>query len=209
MKVLIVDDHEYTRAGVIRILTDNFPITKFAQAGNYEDAVEQVKNGKWDTIILDINLPGRGGFEVLNSIRMIKPKIPVLILSMVPVSQYVRRVFNAGVPGYITKSEPAEEMVKAFRRVSKGLKYFSPEVQQEIPVVTDESVERPKFHDLTDREFAILQMVGEGKSSKEIACKYKLSVNTINSHRKRIMKKINARTNLELLKYAYEHRIVE
>jgi DNA-binding NarL/FixJ family response regulator len=209
MRALVVDDHEFTREGIIHILTDNFDITKLARAGNYEDAMEQIQNNKWDIIILDINLPGKGGLEILSSIRTIESKVPVLILSMVPVSQYARRILQAGASGYLTKSEPGEELIKAVRTITQGLKYFSPEVQQELPDIIDEAISKPKHHNLTDREYEVLRRLAEGKSSKEIAGEYKVSLNTINSYRKRILTKLNARSNIELVKYAYKNKIIE
>ena len=209
MRALVVDDHEFTREGIIRILTDNFNIAKLAHAGTYEDAMEQIRNNKWDIIILDINLPGKNGLEILRSIREIESKVPVLVLSMVPVSQYARRVLQAGASGYLTKSEPAEELIKAVRTVTRGLKYFSPEVQQEIPDIIDEALDKPKFHNLSDREFEVLRGLAEGKSSKEIAGEYKVSTNTINSYRKRVLLKLHVKSNIDLVKYAYKHKIVE
>jgi two-component system, NarL family, invasion response regulator UvrY len=209
MRALIVDDHEFTREGIIRILTDNFDITKFARAGNYDEAMEQIKNNKWDIVILDVSLPGKGGLEILKSIKAVESKVPVLILSMVPVSQYARRIVQAGASGYLTKSEPGEELIKAVRTVARGLKYFSPEVQQELPDIIDESIDKAKHHNLSDREFEVLRGLAEGKSSKEIAGEYKVSINTINSYRKRVLLKLHARTNIDLVKYAYKHKIVE
>ncbi|MGD1043782.1 MAG: response regulator transcription factor [Bacteroidota bacterium] len=209
MRVLIVDDHEFTREGVVHILTDNFNIVKMARAGNYEDAMVQIQNDKWDIIILDINLPGKGGLEILSYIRAIESKVPVLVLSMVPVSQYARRILQAGASGYLTKSEPGEELIKAVRTLTRGLKYFSPEVQQELPDIIDETIDKPKYLNLTDREFEVLRRLAEGKSSKEIAGEYKISINTINSYRKRVMTKLHAKSNIDLVKYAYKYKIIE
>jgi DNA-binding NarL/FixJ family response regulator len=209
MRALIVDDHEFTREGIIHILTDNFNIAKLARAGNYEQAMEQVRNDKWDIIILDISLPGKGGLEILRSIRSIESKVPVLVLSMVPVSQYARRILQAGASGYLTKSEPAEELIKAVRTVARGMKYFSPEVQQELPDIIDETIGKPKHHNLSDREFEVLRGLAQGKSSKEIAGEYKVSINTINTYRKRVLTKLRAKTNIDLVKYAYKYKIVE
>jgi DNA-binding NarL/FixJ family response regulator len=209
MRALVVDDHEFTREGIVHILNDNFPIAKLARAGSYEQAMEHLQNNKWDIVILDITLPGKGGLEVLQSIRSVQSKVPVLVLSMVPVSQYARRILQAGASGYVTKSEPAEELIKAVRAVSRGLKYFSPEVQQELPDIIDETIAKPKHHNLSDREFEVLRGLAEGKSSKEIAATYKVSVNTINSYRKRVLSKLHAKTNIDLVKYAYKHKIVE
>ena len=168
-----------------------------------------MQNNKWDIVILDITLPGKGGLEILQSIRSVQSKVPVLVLSMVPVSQYARRILQAGASGYVTKSEPAEELIKAVRAVSRGLKYFSPEVQQELPDIIDETIGKPKHNTLSDREFEVLRGLAEGKSSKEIAAVYKVSVNTINSYRKRVLSKLHAKTNIDLVKYAYKHKIVE
>ena len=95
MRALVVDDHEFTREGVGHILTDNFDIVKLARVGTYEDAMEQIQNNKWDIIVLDISLPGKNGLEILSSIRALGLKVPVLVLSMAPVSQYTRRVLQA------------------------------------------------------------------------------------------------------------------
>lgn len=209
MRVLVVDDHEFTREGVIRILMDNFSTSKIVRAGTYETAMEQIENGKFDFMILDINLPGKSGLEVLTSVRASQPSLPILVLSMVPVSQYARRVLQAGATGYMTKSEPAEEFLKAVRAVSQGLRYFSPEVQQEIPDLVDESINRPKHDKLSDREFEVLQRMADGKSSKEIAGEFKITANTVNSYRKRIMTKLHAKSNADVIKYAYKNKLLK
>jgi len=209
MRVLVVDDHEFTREGIIRILADNFSTSKIVRAGTYEAAMEQMENGKFDLMILDVNLPGKSGLELLTSIRNSQPSLPVLVLSMVPVSQYARRVLQAGATGYMTKSEPAEEFLKAIRAVSQGLRYFSPEVQQEIPDLVDESINRPKHDKLSDREFEILQRMTDGKSSKEIAGEFKITVNTVNSYRKRIMEKLHVKSNADVIKYAYKNKLLK
>ncbi len=209
MRVLVVDDHEFTREGIIRILADNFSTSKIVWAGTYEAAMEQMENGKYDLVILDVNLPGKSGLELLTSIRSSQPSLPILVLSMVPVSQYARRILQAGATGYMTKSEPAEEFLKAIRAVSRGLRYFSPEVQQEIPDLVDESINRPKHDKLSDREFEILQRMTDGKSSKEIAGEFKITSNTVNSYRKRIMEKLHVKSNADIIKYAYKNKLLK
>jgi DNA-binding NarL/FixJ family response regulator len=209
MRILIVDDHEYTREGIGRILSENFDVTKVAHVGTYELAMEHMKTGTWDLVVLDINLAGKSGLEVLQSIRTFNASIPILVLSMVPVSQYARRVMQAGASGYVTKSEPAEELLKAVRMLTRGLKYFSPEVQQEIPSLIDETIEHPRHDKLSNRELAVLRGIAEGKSTKEIAAEFKLSLNTVNSYRKRVITKLHIKTNLDLIRYAYQHGLVQ
>jgi DNA-binding NarL/FixJ family response regulator len=171
--------------------------------------MEQIENGKFDLVILDINLPGKSGLEVLASIRVSQPRLPILVLSMVSVAQYARRVLQAGATGYMTKSEPAEEFLKAVRAVSQGLRYFSPEVQQEIPDLIDESINRPKHDKLSDREFEILQRMVDGKSSKEIAGELKITPSTVNSYRKRMMEKLHAKSTADVIKYAYKFKLLK
>lgn len=208
MKILVVDDHEFTREGIIRILSDNFGTTKIGRGGSFEEAMQHVRSGKWDIIVLDINLPGKSGLEVLRSIRAIDKDVPILVLSMVPISQYIRRIIEAGATGYMTKGEPAEELLKAFRMLTHGMKYFSPDVQQELPSLIDETIERPKHEVLSDRELAVLQGLAEGKSIKEIAGQYQLTASTVHSYRKRIIAKLRFKSHLDLVRYALKNEIV-
>jgi two-component system invasion response regulator UvrY len=208
MRMLVVDDHEYTREGIIRILSENFETTKIARGGSYEEALGHVQTGKWDIIILDINLPGKSGLEVIQSIRTIDKDVPILILSMVPISQYIRRVVEAGASGYLTKGEPAEELLKAVRTLTRGMKYFSPDVQQELPMLLDETIERPRHEVLSNRELAVLQGLAEGKSVKEIASQYQLTTSTVHSYRKRIITKLRFKSHLDLVRYALKNEIV-
>ena len=105
MKILIVDDHEFTREGISLILTQAFEVTKISQAFSFETAMKEFRETKFDLIILDITLKGRSGLEILTEIRLTDKKVAILVLSMVPVSKYVRRVLQAGANGYITKGE--------------------------------------------------------------------------------------------------------
>ena len=208
MRILVIDDHEYTREGIIRILSDNFEVTKIARGGSYEDAMGHLQSGKWDIIVLDINLPGKSGLEVIRSIRAKDKDVPILILSMVPISQYVKRVIEAGASGYLTKGEPAEELIKAVRMLARGMKYFSPDVQQELPSLIDETIERPRHEALSNRELAVLQGLAEGKSIKEIASQYQLTTSTVHSYRKRIITKLRFKSHLDLVRYALKNEIV-
>lgn len=209
MKALIIDDHDYTSEGIARLLNDNFEMTKVGRAKNYDEAIKLIESTKWDFITLDINLPGKSGLELLKTIRRKDRLVPVLIISMVQVSQYGRRVLQAGATGYITKGEPAEELLKAVRMVLKGYKYYSPIVQQDIPELMEDKLDQPKHHLLSDREFEIFREVALGKSLKEIALERNLTLNTVCSYRRRVFQKLNAKTNYDLMKYAFRYRIID
>ncbi len=208
MRILVVDDHEFTREGVIGILSDAFSVTKVARAGNYNDAVKLARETKWDLMVVDIDLADISGLELIKMVRRFDAKVPILVLSMVPVAQYLKRVLQAGATGYITKSEPTEELIHAVRLLVRGMKYFSPQVQQEMPSFIDEVVEHPKHSELSDREFEILRRLAEGKTTKDIAIEYKITVSTVNEYRRRLLFKLHAKSNLELISYAYQNGLV-
>ncbi|HVN49738.1 MAG TPA: response regulator transcription factor [Bacteroidota bacterium] len=209
MRILVVDDHEFTREGVIGILSDAFSVTKVARAGNYNDAVKLARETKWDLMVVDINLADISGLELIKMARKFDAKVPILVLSMVPVAQYLKRILQAGATGYITKSEPTEELVHAVRLLMRGMKYFSPQVQQEMPAFIDEVVEQHPVHaELSDREFEILRRLAEGKTTKDIAIEYKISASTVNEYRRRLLTKLHAKSNLDLMSYAYQNGIV-
>jgi two-component system, NarL family, invasion response regulator UvrY len=209
MKILIVDDHEFTREGVVRIVSDAFSVTKVGRAGTYDDAVKQARETKWDLMIVDINLADVSGLDLIKSVRKFDRKVPVLVLSMVPITQYLKRVLQAGATGYITKSEPAEELIHAVRFLMRGMRYFSPQVQQEMPSFIDEEIEQPKHTELSDREFEILRRLAEGRAPKDIANEYDISVSTVNEYRRRLCSKLHAKNNLELMRYAFHNGIVD
>lgn len=208
MRILVVDDHEFTREGVIGILSDAFSVTKVARAGNYNDAVKLARETKWDLMVVDINLADISGLELIKMVRRFDAKVPILVLSMVPVAQYLKRVLQAGATGYLTKSEPTEELIHAVRLLMRGMKYFSPQVQQEMPAFIDEVIEHPTHSELSDREFEILRRLAEGKTPKDIAIEYKISVSTVNEYRRRLLTKLHAKSNLELISYAYQNGLV-
>jgi two-component system, NarL family, invasion response regulator UvrY len=209
MKMLVVDDHEFTREGVIRIVSDAFSVTKVGRAGNYDEAVKHTREAKWDLMIVDINLADVSGLELIKSVRKVDTKVPILVLSMVPIAQYLKRVLQAGATGYITKSEPAEELIHAVRLLMRGMRYFSPQVQQEMPSFIDEEVEQPRHTELSDREFEILRRLAEAKTPKEIANEYDISVSTVNEYRRRLFSKLHAKSNLELIRYAFQNGLVD
>lgn len=208
MKVLVVDDHEYTREGVIRIIADVYDLENVGRAGTYNDGLELFKSDQWNLVVLDINLAGTSGLELISAIREIDANVPILVLSMVPVSQYARRIFRAGATGYVTKADPSDEFLRAVRYVLRGLRYISPIVQQEIPYLLQDIPSESSTKALSDRELLVLQRLIEGKTTKEIAREYQLSISSVNSYRKRLFEKLGVDSIQGLLRYAYENKLV-
>ncbi len=208
MKILIVDDHEYTREGIIRILSDVYQLEQVGLAGNFNDAMELFKSTHWDLLIVDVNLVGKSGLELIDAIRKTDPNVPILVLSMVPVSQYARRIFLAGATGYVSKSDSAEEFLRGVRLVLKGLRFISISVQQEIPLLFEELDKTKQTIELSERELAVLQRLLEGKTTKDIAQEYKISLSAVNSYKKRIFEKFGVSNVQGLLRYAYENKLI-
>jgi DNA-binding NarL/FixJ family response regulator len=208
LKILIADDHSIVRAGLKQVLADTPDMTVTDEAGSTEEAIRKALDGDFDVVVLDISMPGRGGVEVLKQIKSQKPKLPVLVLSMHPEEQYALRVLKAGAAGYLTKESVTEELIDAIRKVSKGMKYVSSHMAQEIAFALDSDTERPIHETLSDREFQVLCMIASGKPAREIAEELSLSVKTVSTYRSRILEKMRMKSSAELTNYAIKNDLV-
>lgn len=208
LKILIADDHSIVRAGLKQVLADTPDMTVTDEAAGTEEAIRKALDGDFDVVVLDISMPGRGGLEVLKQIKSQKPKLPVLVLSMHPEEQYALRVLKAGAAGYVTKESVTEELIDAIRKVSKGMKYVSAHLAQEIAFALDLDSERPIQETLSDREFQVLCMIASGKTAREIAEELSLSVKTVSTYRSRILEKMRMKSNAELTNYAIKNNLV-
>jgi DNA-binding NarL/FixJ family response regulator len=208
LKILIADDHSIVRAGLKQVLADTPDMTVADEAGSTEEAIRKALDGDFDVVVLDISMPGRGGVEVLKQIKSQKPKLPVLVLSMHPEEQYALRVLKAGAAGYLTKESVTEDLIDAIRKVSKGMKYVSSHMAQEIAFALDSDTERPIHETLSDREFQVLCMIASGKPAREIAEELSLSVKTVSTYRSRILEKMRMKSSAELTNYAIKNGLV-
>jgi DNA-binding NarL/FixJ family response regulator len=208
LKILIADDHSIVRAGLKQVLADTPDMTVTDEAGSTEEAIRKALDGDFDVVVLDISMPGRGGVEVLKQIKSQKPKLPVLVLSMHPEEQYALRVLKAGAAGYLTKESVTEDLIDAIRKVSKGMKYVSSHMAQEIAFALDSDTERPIHETLSDREFQVLCMIASGKPAREIAEELSLSVKTVSTYRSRILEKMRMKSSAELTNYAIKNGLV-
>lgn len=207
-RILIADDHSVVRRGLRQILLDGFPNADIAEVADADELIRQVVKNDWDVIISDLSMPGRSGLEGLQQIKQIKPKIPVLILSIHPEEQYAVRMLKAGASGYLNKDMAPEELVNAVQRVMLGKKYITPSIAEHLASVLDHPEDRPLHELLSDREFSVLKMLAAGKSVSEIAEDLYLSVTTVSTYRTRVLTKLNLKTNADLTLYAIEHKLL-
>ncbi len=208
LKILIADDHSIVREGLKQVLADTSDMVVSDEAASTEEALKKALEGDFDVVVLDISMPGRGGLDALKQIKSQKPKLPVLILSMYSEEQYALRVLKAGAAGYLTKESAPDELIDAIRKVSKGMKYVSAHLAEEIAFALDSDFERPIQETLSDREFQVLCMIASGKTAREIAGELALSVKTVSTYRSRILEKMRMKSNAELTHYAIKNKLV-
>jgi two-component system invasion response regulator UvrY len=209
IRILVVDDHAIVREGLKQILADVTDLSVREEAANGQEALEKIRSGEFDCVLLDISMPGRSGLEVLKEIKAERPRLPVLILSMHAEEQYAIRALKAGASGYLTKSSAPDELIGAIRKVSCGRKYVSASLAEKLAGELDSDATKPSHETLSDREYQVMLMLASGKAVKEIADELCLSVKTISTYRSRVMEKMNLKKNAELTLYAIQNHLVE
>ena len=209
IRVLIADDHAIVRQGLRQILSDTPDLTEAGEAENGVQAVQMVRAGDWDVVLMDVSMPDRNGIDALKLIKKEFPRLPVLILSMYPEEQYAIRALKAGAAGYLTKQSAPELLVTAIRQVASGKKYVSPSLAEELANAIGDDSERPPHEKLSDREYQTLCMIASGKTPAEIAEALNLSVKTVSVYRARLLEKMNLRNNAELTHYGLKHGLAE
>jgi two-component system, NarL family, invasion response regulator UvrY len=209
IKILIADDHAIVREGLKQIVADTSDMVVAGEAMDGQQVLEQVRKEDWDLILLDISMPGRGGIDTLKELKIEKPKLPVLVLSMYPEEQYAVRALKAGASGYLTKESAPEELIEAIRKVSRGGKYISPSLAESLAFHVGGDVERALHETLSNREYQVMLMIASGKTVKEIADELSLSVKTISTNRVRALRKMGMKNNSEITYYAIKHGLVK
>ena len=208
-RILIIDDHDVVREGVKKILSEKDGTTVFGEASSIPEALRLVREQHWDVVVLDLSLGDRSGLEVLKEFKQIRPRLPVLILSMHSEEQYARRAFKAGAAGYITKDSPRSELIKALDKVISGGRYFSQALAETLIVDLERGADLEPHEILSDREFEVLRLIASGKTVSEIANLLALSDSTISTYRARILEKTGMKTNAELTRYAIRNNLVD
>lgn len=208
LKICIADDHAIFREGLKQIIAGTANMVVAGEAADAPEMLDKVRQGDYDLAILDISLPGRSGLDILVEIKALKPKLPVLILSMHPEEQYALRALKSGASGYLTKGSSSQELLAALRKISLGKKYVSDSLAEALACRLGADSDRPPHEQLSDREFQVMGMIAAGTTPKRIAEQLMISIKTVNTYRTRIMQKMNATCNADLTRYALEHRLL-
>jgi len=208
-KVLIVDDHEVVRDGVKRLLEEQPGAITCGEAGTPEEAIGSALASDWDAVVLDLSFAGRSGLEVLKELKHIRPRLPVLVLTMHSEEQYARRAFKSGAAGYITKDSSRSELARAIHTVLQGHKYVSPQLADALVLHLEKETSGGPHELLSAREFEVLRLIASGKTVSEIAAILGVSDKTISTFRARLLEKMGLRTNAELTRYAFANGLIE
>jgi two-component system, NarL family, invasion response regulator UvrY len=209
MHILIADDHGVVRRGLKEILADAIPGADFSEAGNGDEVLSHLEKTKIALLVLDINMPGRNGMDVLRDVKHTYPRLPVIILSCHPEDQYAVRCLRAGAAAYINKESAPEELAIATKKIMSGGRYISASLAETLISNLDEPVDKPLHELLSDREHEVMRLIAEGVSLTEIGDRLHVSVKTISSYRARIMEKMHMKSNAELTRYAMTNSLID
>ena len=208
LKILVVDDHALVRSGVRRILQDEPDIEFVGEADTATQALKRVRSEEWDVVVMDINMPERNALDVLCLMKLEKPELPILILTMYPENQYAMRALKDGASGYVTKGSAPDQLIAAIRKVVEGGAYVSSTLAMQLANQLRSKPKETLYDLLSDREFSVLCAIAEGKPLSQIANELSISAKTITTYRARVLGKLGMRTNTELMRYALEHGLI-
>ena len=213
IKILLTDDHTLFRQGIRTLLAAETDMEVVGEAGSGMDAVALAHELRPDVVLMDIGMPGLSSFEATRLIRKERPDTKVVFLSMYDDEDYLAECVDIGGSGYVLKDSPADQLVMAIREVSRGGSYLSPRLLSRL--VDDFRMQgrggparQPRFGTLTKREREILKMLAEGKSVKEIAGTFELSVKTVEAHKFNLMRKLDIHNKAQLVQYAIQKKII-
>lgn len=205
IKILVADDHGVVRRGLRQILAETQDLHVAGEASTAAEVIEKIEKERWDVVVLDMQLGSRSGLELIPQIRKRRPETRILVLTMFSEDEYAVRAIGAGASGFLTKDSAPDQLVDAVRKIAGGGRFITPELAETLAsMVAGEG--RGKPHErLSNREFEILKLIGSGKTVSQIAEELALSVKTISTHRTRILRKMEMKTNAELMHYVVKN----
>jgi DNA-binding NarL/FixJ family response regulator len=204
IRVLIADDHSIVRDGLKRILAATADLQVAGEAASGDDALAAVKANDYDVVMLDMSMPGLSGIDLIKRLKLERPKLRILVLSMHGESQYAARALKAGAAGYLNKDSASDALLGALRKIAAGGVHIGDAVAASLL----QSGDKPPHEALSDREFEVMRLLVEGLGPTEIGERLHLSVKTVSTHKTRILDKLGLGSTAELVRYAMEHRLV-
>lgn len=209
IRVLIADDHTVVRRGVAQILADDPEIEVISEAASGRQVLKAVQEQQYDVLLLDIAMPEGSGLEVLVGLRQMARPPHVLMLSMYPEKQYAIRALKFGADGYLTKESLPEELLAAIHTVASGGKYVNQALTEQLTLEFTGVAESTPSKTLSKREYQIVRLLAQGKSVTEIARELALSASSVSTYRVRLLKKLGLNSTSEIIRYAFQNKLVE
>ncbi len=209
IKVFIVDDHEIIREGLKKILKEESDLQVVGEAQNGTELLEKIPHIECDIVLLDMNMPGRNGLDLLGDLKSLKPNIHILVLSIHPEDKFALRTLKSGASGYLCKDTALEELVIAIRKVHTKGRYLSTTLAEQLAFDIMPEKDQLLHETLSNREQEIMIMLASGKKVKDIAAELELSISTVFTYRVRIFEKLSIKNNVELTHYAILNKLVD
>jgi len=209
IQILIIDDQALVRTGLRHILDHSNEITKVAEATSGEAALQRCRKFRPDVILLSVNLPGLTGFEITRKLKRIHPKVGIIVLAVHAKPPYPSRLLDAGASGYLTRDCDAKELLQAIRVVAGGQRYIGSEAAKQLALTMLSGTKESPFEDLSAREMEVMLKITDGRRIPDIASLMCLSPKTISTYKYRILGKLGARSEVELVRLAMRYGLVE
>jgi len=208
IRLLIADDHQILREGLKHVVAQSRDIQVLGEADDGDAAIALCSRVDADVLLLDVSMPGPGVLEVIKTLKRLRPKLGILVLSVHPERHYAKRVLVAGADGYLTKSESSEALAPAIRHVHSGRKFLTQSLAQELALDLGRKRSGQLHEALSNREYQVFVQLGSGKGIDEIATELKLSPKTVRTYRSRILEKTNLKSTAEIIFYAINQGLV-
>lgn len=208
-RILIADDHGIVREGIQSLVDEQPDLEVAGEAASVPDVLDLVREEEADLLVLDLGMPGGEGLETLQRIQAAASDLPVVILSVHPEDQLAARMLRAGASGYVHKETASENLVTAIRRVLRGTRYVSPDMASRLASDLGGDATGEPHEDLSDREFQVLRLLGDGRSVSGIADELSLSAKTVSTYKSRLLDKMEMETTAQLIRYAVEQDLVQ
>jgi two-component system, NarL family, invasion response regulator UvrY len=209
IRIAIVDDHAVVRAGLRQFLSEQMDMSVVAEASNGREALDIVRQGNVDVVLMDISMPHQSGVDALAAIKARAPELPVLILSGFPEEHYATTLLRQGASGYLSKDCNPEAIVTAIRTVFRGRKFITPGVAEQLANGLSRGGDRPAHEQLSERELQVFLRLAKGETIGHMAVGMSLSVKTVSTYRTRVMEKMGLASNSDLTYYALKNGLIQ
>jgi DNA-binding NarL/FixJ family response regulator len=208
VRIIIADDHSIVREGLKQVISKSVNMSVVDEVVNGQELLEKIRHNDYDIAIIDISMPGRNGLDVLVDIKSLKPKLPVLVMSMHPEEQFALRAYKAGASGYISKLCFSDDLLDALHKISLGKKFVSATLAESLVNGFNNPEQQDILQCLSNREYQVMSLISSGKTVGKIADELTLSVKTISTYRANILRKLNMKNNAELTRFVIENNLL-